>query len=75
MRDIRSDQMNQFLSVEGILRKTTEVRPRIVDAVFRCTSCNKLTTLPQRTGRFVEPDFCPYCEKKTRMDLSVRSGS
>lgn len=69
VRDIRSDQMNQFLSVEGILRKTTEVRPRIVDAVFRCTSCNKLTTLPQRTGRFVEPDFCPYCEKKTRMDL------
>src|SRR5512136_1154809 len=33
IRNIRSDDINTFLSVEGILRKTTEVRPRIVDAV------------------------------------------
>jgi replicative DNA helicase Mcm len=30
IRNIRSDDINTFVSVEGILRKTTEVRPRIV---------------------------------------------
>ena len=36
IREIRSDDINRFISVEGILRKTTEVRPRIVEAVFKC---------------------------------------
>ena len=36
IREIRSDDINMFVSVEGILRKTTEVRPRIVEAVFKC---------------------------------------
>ena len=35
IREIRSDDINKFVSVEGILRKTTEVRPRIVEAVFK----------------------------------------
>ena len=36
IRNIRSDHINTFVSVEGILRKITEVRPRIVEATFRC---------------------------------------
>ena len=70
VRDIRADQINTFVAIEGILRKTTEVRPRIVSAVFRCRSCNKNTDpVPQGYGRFDEPDFCPNCERKTRLDL------
>jgi replicative DNA helicase Mcm len=69
IREIRANQMGQLLTVEGILRKTTEVRPRIVEAVFRCTSCNRILTLGQGYGKFQEPDTCPHCEKKTRMEL------
>jgi len=36
IREIRANDINRFISVEGILRKTTEVRPRIVEAVFKC---------------------------------------
>jgi replicative DNA helicase Mcm len=70
VRDIRADQINSFLSVEGILRKTTEVRPRLVNAVFVCRSCGKNTDpILQPYNKFDEPDFCPNCERKTRMDL------
>ncbi|CVK32523.1 Minichromosome maintenance protein MCM [Methanoculleus bourgensis] len=70
IRDIRAEQINTFVAIEGILRKTTEVRPRIVSAVFRCRSCGKLTDpVIQGYGRFDEPDFCPNCERKTRLDL------
>ncbi|MDD1663225.1 MAG: MCM family protein, partial [Methanomicrobiales archaeon] len=69
IRNIRADQMNKFLTVEGILRKTTEVRPRIVEAALRCTACGKITTISQSYGKFQEPEFCPSCEKKARMDL------
>jgi replicative DNA helicase Mcm len=54
-REIRSEHINRFVSVEGILRKTTEVRPRIVEAVFRCPG-GHLTRKAQEFGMFVEPD-------------------
>lgn len=57
VRDIRSEQMNTFVSVEGIIRKTTEVRPRIVEAVFRCPS-GHMTLREQGYGKFVEPESC-----------------
>jgi len=70
VRNIRADHINTFVSIEGILRKTTEVRPRIVSAVFQCRSCGRFTDpIPQGYGRFNEPDVCPQCGRKTRMEL------
>ncbi|HNS83201.1 MAG TPA: AAA family ATPase, partial [Methanolinea sp.] len=57
IRHIRSDHINRFISVEGILRKTTEVRPRIVQAVFRCPG-GHVTIREQGYGKFREPDGC-----------------
>jgi replicative DNA helicase Mcm len=57
IRHIRSDHINKFISVEGILRKTTEVRPRIVQAVFRCPG-GHLTAREQGYGKFREPEGC-----------------
>jgi replicative DNA helicase Mcm len=57
IRNIRSDDINRFLSVEGILRKTTEVRPRIVEAAFRCPA-GHFTRKIQKYGKFIEPDGC-----------------
>jgi len=57
IRHIRSDDINKFITVEGILRKTTEVRPRIVNAVFRCPG-GHITEKKQGYGQFIEPDGC-----------------
>ncbi len=57
IRYIRSDDINTFVSVEGILRKTTEVRPRIIEAVFRCPA-GHFTIKKQKYGKFIEPDGC-----------------
>ncbi|WAC04246.1 MAG: minichromosome maintenance protein MCM [Methanoregula sp.] len=57
VRHIRSDDINRFISVEGILRKTTEVRPRIVEAVFKCPA-GHFTYKKQKYGKFIEPDGC-----------------
>ena len=57
IRHIRSEDINRFVSVEGILRKTTEVRPRIVEAVFRCPA-GHFTVKKQKYGKFIEPDGC-----------------
>lgn len=57
IREIRSENIGKFVSVEGILRKTTEVRPRITLAVFRCPSGHR-TVKAQSYGPFLEPDGC-----------------
>jgi len=57
IRNIRSEDINTFVSVEGILRKTTEVRPRIVEAVFRCPA-GHFTKKEQKYGKFIDPDGC-----------------
>ncbi|MFA5332376.1 MAG: minichromosome maintenance protein MCM [Methanoregula sp.] len=57
IRAIRSEDINKFISVEGILRKTTEVRPRIVEAVFKCPG-GHFTKKLQKYGKFIEPDGC-----------------
>jgi replicative DNA helicase Mcm len=57
IRHIRSEDINTFVTVEGILRKTTEVRPRIVNAVFRCPG-GHITEKRQGYGQFIEPDGC-----------------
>ncbi len=71
IRDIRSHHINTFITVEGILRKTTEVRPRLTKAVFRCLQCGTLTApYAQSYGRFQEPYRpCRQCEKQTKMEL------
>ncbi|MEN6443369.1 MAG: minichromosome maintenance protein MCM [Methanoregula sp.] len=57
IREIRSDDINKFVSCEGILRKITEVRPRIIEAVFKCPA-GHFTTKKQKYGKFIEPDGC-----------------
>lgn len=71
VRDIRSHHINTFISVEGILRKTTEVRPRLTEAVFRCLQCGTITApYKQDYSRFQEPYRpCAQCERQTKMDL------
>jgi replicative DNA helicase Mcm len=57
IRNIRSDDINTFVSVEGILRKTTEVRPRIIEAAFRCPAGHRTYKI-QKYGKFIEPEGC-----------------
>ena len=67
IRDIRANHINTFISVEGIVRKVTEVRPRLVVGVFSCLNCGKLTPpYAQPTfGSYTEPyRNCTQCERQ-----------
>ena len=56
VRDLRSDHVNTFVSIEGTVRKITDVRPRIIEAAFECARCRNVVYIPQEgTGKFIEP--------------------
>ncbi len=65
VRDLRSDDLSNYLAIDGLVRKTTEVRPRIFLAVFRCLTCGHEFGIEQNGGDIDEPVQCPGCDKSS----------
>ncbi len=61
IRAIRETDLNHLVAIEGIVRRVTEVRPQIRDAVFECVACRAKFHEPQDEGSLVfrEPLECP----------------
>jgi len=64
IRDIRADHRGSLIACQGIVRKATDVRPKITNAAFECQRCGTLTRIPQTTGDFQEPHECQGCERQ-----------
>ncbi|AZH23860.1 LAGLIDADG family homing endonuclease [Haloplanus aerogenes] len=67
--DIRSirvhdNHVGRMIAVSGIVRKATDVRPKIVEAAFECQRCGTMTYIPQSDGGFQEPHECQGCERQ-----------
>ena len=59
IRDIRSGDIGKLAGIEGLVTKATEVRPRVVEAVFECPFCGHIFSVEQTGGRqFKEPREC-----------------
>lgn len=59
IRNLRASNLTKFISIEGIVRKATEVRPKLLIGVFSCTSCGFKQEIIQDTFSFTEPLECP----------------
>lgn len=61
LRFLRSKYIGKFVAVDGIVRKTDEIRPRIMNALFECRSCMRLHEIPQKSILISEPALCQEC--------------
>jgi replicative DNA helicase Mcm len=64
IRSIRSDHRGMLITVQGIIRKATDVRPKVTTAAFECQRCGTLSRIPQGSGEFQEPHECQGCERQ-----------
>jgi len=58
VRKLRAKHLGTFVSVEGLVRKATEVRPRVTVAEFECARCGHKMTIEQEGMLFHEPLEC-----------------
>ncbi|MBX8631497.1 MAG: minichromosome maintenance protein MCM [Thermoplasmata archaeon YP2-bin.285] len=63
IRNLRSKHLGKFVCVEGLVRKVTEVRPRLQKAAFRCVRCNEISWVEQEGMLQKEPLECSGCGK------------
>jgi replicative DNA helicase Mcm len=61
VREIRETDLNHLLAIDGVVRRVSEVRPQIRDAVFECVACRTKFHEPQDESSLVfrEPLECP----------------
>ncbi len=58
VRNIRKKHLGRLITVEGLVRKVTEVRPKIQDAVFQCVRCGAAIEVAQDGSILKEPLEC-----------------
>lgn len=65
VRAIRESDLHHLIAIDGIVRRVTEVRPQVRDAVFECVACREKFHEAQDEESLVfrEPLQCPKCEK------------
>ncbi|WP_413823557.1 MULTISPECIES: ATP-binding protein [unclassified Methanobrevibacter] len=62
LKVLLSKYIGSFVSADGIIRKTDEIRPRIETGVFECRGCMRLHEVEQTNDRHVmEPSLCSDC--------------
>jgi replicative DNA helicase Mcm len=71
IRDIRHEHHGNLIAVQGIVRKATDVRPKVEEAAFECQRCGTLTRIPQAAGDFQEPHECQGCERQGPFRLNT----
>lgn len=66
LRDIRvnDDVIGRLIAVKGIVRKGTDVQPKIIEAAYECQRCGTMTHIPQQGGSLQEPHECHGCERQ-----------
>ena len=58
IREIRAKHLDQFLSMEGIIRQASDVRPQVINAKFECPNCGAILSVLQIDRKFREPSRC-----------------
>ncbi|MBI4918869.1 minichromosome maintenance protein MCM [archaeon] len=68
IRNIRSKELGKFLTLEGVVRRKSDVRPHVTSAKFECPSCGNTISILQLDNKFKEPSRCS-CGRKGKFRL------
>ncbi|MEM0298883.1 MAG: minichromosome maintenance protein MCM [Thermoplasmata archaeon] len=64
IRKIRSKNIGELITIEGLVRQVTEVRPRLVNGAFECSACGHINYKEQESENLEFPAYCEGCGKK-----------
>ncbi|MCL2785699.1 MAG: ATP-binding protein [Methanomassiliicoccaceae archaeon] len=69
IRNLRQEHLRRFVSIDGLVRKVTPVKPRMTKALFKCAKCDAEMWMDQHRMRMRKPAMCSStdgsCNKAT----------
>ncbi|MFX1598747.1 MAG: hypothetical protein ACFFC5_06755, partial [Promethearchaeota archaeon] len=71
LRKLRAEHIGKFIMVDGILTRSSEVKPQIIEAAFQCQRCGRIIVRAQEWGPITAPPICdsPSCGRKGPFNL------
>lgn len=76
MRKIGSSQMGKLIAVDGIIVRSSPVKPMITKAAFKCRSCGEVTLVEQTGFLMRGVGLCPHCRSaKASFELLVEKST
>ena len=63
-RKIGSENIGKLLLIDGIIVRSTTVKPLLIKAAFQCRKCNALSFVEQGGTLMRGPGMCPHCRSK-----------
>jgi replicative DNA helicase Mcm len=58
IRNVRAEHMSKLISVDGIVKRASEIRPEVSEATFSCPQCGNRITLIQAERGIKQPLIC-----------------
>ncbi len=74
LRKVGQAQLSKLLLVDGIIVRSTPVRPLVTRAAFQCRKCNSVTFVEQSGLVMREPELCGRCRSKL-LDFSEKQST
>jgi replicative DNA helicase Mcm len=75
LRGLRAKHIDTLVSFNGILIRSSTIRPKLIDATFECMVCKTQFNVTQLTSRIKWPKFCikKSCKAKAQSDFRLIS--
>eukprot|EP00041_Stephanoeca_diplocostata_P025419 m.664642 g.664642 ORF g.664642 m.664642 type:complete len:842 (-) comp22746_c0_seq2:152-2677(-) len=61
MRELNPDDIDQMISIKGMVIRTSAIIPDMKEAFFQCNVCNANVTVEIENGFIAEPQTCASC--------------
>ncbi|KAJ8756324.1 hypothetical protein K2173_025136 [Erythroxylum novogranatense] len=71
LRELSTAEVGKLVSVMGVVTRTSEVRPELLQGTFKCLECGTVIKNVEQQFKYTEPTIClnAMCNNKTRWAL------
>lgn len=68
IRNLRSKHIGKFVSLDGVVKRASEVKPEVATAIFECPDCGNKIHVLQTERTLIPPNICD-CGRKGKFNL------
>uniref|UniRef100_A0A166IFE5 DNA replication licensing factor MCM6 n=1 Tax=Daucus carota subsp. sativus TaxID=79200 RepID=A0A166IFE5_DAUCS len=65
LRELSTSEIGKLVAVRGVVTRTSEVRPELLQGTFKCLECATIIKNVEQQFKYTEPSICmnPMCSK------------
>ncbi|SCO93057.1 DNA replication licensing factor MCM6, putative [Plasmodium malariae] len=71
LRSLRCEMLGEMISVRGQVTRTSDVRPELTLASFKCNECGNIINGVKQQFRYTQPSKCPSASCSNMYDWSL----